>query len=62
MKKAPKADASEPVRESEGKREDQAVSREIAGFVARALAPETLPRPTTSQSRKFTGPNPEDHA
>lgn len=45
-----------------GTPEDQAVSREIAGFVARALAPETLPRPTTSQSRNFTGPNPEDHA
>lgn len=45
-----------------GTPEDQALSREIAGFVARALAPEALPRPVTSQSCDFTGPNPEDHA
>lgn len=45
-----------------GTPEDQALSREIAGFVARALAGAASPCPAAPHSREPAGPNPEDHA
>src|SRR5690606_7810408 len=54
MKKAPKADASEPVRELEGKREDQAVSRGTmpaalsSAFLAAVLAASSTEASKTS--------------